>query len=306
MDPNQQPIPQPTSIPPVSPASPVTGVAPTAAAPAQPAQPASAAPAVSAAEEQMTAELEASRIADAERARLAAEQAAATQAAADAAASKSKNKTMLISLICSIVVAIAGIVFGVVMLLMGNSQADSLNKQITTLKQTNNTLQSQVISANPVIASGEDSTDTYELTYTMRIASQGRFIQIKLLEGAINSCTIGSIVDGNLSFAEPMSCAATGLEGEIYQIITIGRGQSADTSRIGFLMTDGTVHFTSNTLADLVANPTFDASNVLTLDGFVINALEVDAYAAQGGGFVETVFVMSDGSIVPYEESMLR
>ncbi|MBQ3445391.1 hypothetical protein IJG29_01530 [Candidatus Saccharibacteria bacterium] len=306
MDPNQQPIPQPTSIPPVSPASPVTGVAPTAAVPAQPAQPAPAAPAVSAAEEQMTAELEASRIADAERARLAAEQAAATQAAADAAASKSKNKTMLIGLICAIVVAIAGIAFGVVMLLMGNSQADSLNKQINTLKQNNSTLQSQVITANPVIATEEDSTDSYRLLYTMRAVSQGRFVQIAIANGSVSSCTVGPIVDGNLSFGEATSCTVTGLEGEIYQVVNLNRGQSGETSHIGFIMADGTVQYIGSALVDLVVNNNFDASNVLALDGFVINALETEVTTAQGSGYAETIFVMSDGSIVPFEDSMLR
>lgn len=57
---------------------------------------------------------------------------------------KSKSNGMLIGMVLAIVVAVAGIAFGVIMMLTGNSQKADYDKQISSLKAANNSLQKQL------------------------------------------------------------------------------------------------------------------------------------------------------------------
>ena len=131
MEPNQNP--NPNQVPtPVNPAMPET--------------PAQANPAAQmSVEQQMMAEIQNSQMEDQQKAAAEAEAAAKL---AEAEANKPKqNKGMLIGLVAAIIVAVGGIGFGVFMMISGNQRADSLNKQISTLKSQNSELQNQVADA---------------------------------------------------------------------------------------------------------------------------------------------------------------
>ncbi len=147
MEPNQNLNPQmPTQpnagTPPVNPMPTQmaqSATQPTAAAPSQPTQPV---PAPASPEQQIAAELEQAAAED--MAKAAAMKEAAEKEAALEAAKPKQSKGMVAGLVIACLVAVAGIGFGAYSMISSSQNIDSLNKQITTLKNTNSNLESQV------------------------------------------------------------------------------------------------------------------------------------------------------------------
>ena len=73
-------------------------------------------------------------------------------------------------------------------------------------------------------------------------------------------------------------------------------------------MTDGTVSYIPNAdLANgLVNGGTATIKGTLNIDGFVVDAFTVSASDGGMGGYATTVFVLSDGTYVTYDDSMLN
>lgn len=81
-------------------------------------------------------------------------------------APKKKSNGMLIGLILCIVLAIGGIGFGVWMMMDGNTQKDSLNKQISDLRKQNNDLLKQIENGGTIDVDIVDSdVDTADYIY---------------------------------------------------------------------------------------------------------------------------------------------
>lgn len=101
-----------------------------------------------------------------------------------------------------------------------------------------------------------------------------------------------------------------GISGKIYKAVTIGEGQDASKNSVAFIMEDGTVEYVSgeNMVTEIVNNGIANIKGTLSIDGFVIDAFTVDVGedGAKAGGYATTIFVLSDGSYIKYDTSMLN
>lgn len=95
-------------------------------------------------EQQMSAEMENSRLIEEQQAQM-----VAATAQADAREAKKDNKGLLIGLIVACVVAVCGIAFGVLMMVLRSNDAADYKGQIATLTKTNTALTEQIAAQTP-------------------------------------------------------------------------------------------------------------------------------------------------------------
>ena len=237
---------------------------------------------------------------------------------------KKKSHTMLIGMILLAVIAAGGVGFGVWAMLDGNSRADKLNDQISTLQQQNSSLLEQMgdasvlddgdtiinidtdgTYANPVIKS-----DNAEVFYSLGfqssfILSQDSIkrLSIGFVDGKVSSCNIMEEVDDD-GWEKIDECSIGGLEGNIYKIVEFGQGQSNEGDKIGFIMEDGRVAYLG--LYDFALSSSANIKGYLNVGKLVTDAIEIEVGNDVAGGYGSTVFVFNDGTFVKYDESMLE
>ena len=231
-----------------------------------------------------------------------------------------KSHGMLYGMGLLAILAAGGIGFGVWAMLDGNSRAQKKDEQISQL-QSQLAEKSEVVIEDDttVVDDGENVSSLenpiikatppaqYELRHSIPVASIG---------GPDTATMFFSSVDGeNLTCRYPNAvetggCTISGVPDGIYKIMTIRQGNGIGSEKIGFLMKDGTVWFASiykNNDANSGVNTDLQVKKV-KIDGFVKDVVEV-AYAADineitaGSGF-STVFVMSDNSLIKYDDSL--
>ena len=237
---------------------------------------------------------------------------------------KKKGKGAILGMILLGILAVGGISFGVWEMLDANTQKEQLNSQISTLKQQNNELQGKLSEAtskptdttdsasaqqNPIVKSNS-SDEEYSFSYNSTIDTDSNidYISIRIKDGDVSGCSVGhkeyTGANGGYTVKDISECDVTGLNGKIYKVVGFWAGQMKMNENIGFIMQDGTVQYFD--FNNAVANNDFSVKN-LNIDGFVVDALdmEVGSTGSSAGGYVATVFVLSDGSNVKYTESML-
>ncbi|MBR3329316.1 hypothetical protein IKG29_02175 [Candidatus Saccharibacteria bacterium] len=239
---------------------------------------------------------------------------------------KPKKKTgMILGMVLFAILAIGGIGFGVWAWMDGNTQKEALNEQIDDLTTQNSELLEKLgidsedigtdinrvgIYKNPVIKS-KNSDDVYKLYFTSTPVwdndGNSMVVELAVKDGSIEYCNVGNkqwLDNGGSAFTKVSDCSITGLEGDIYTIVEFGEGQDNLYNNIGFVMTDGTVKYLP--LYDSVENSNYAIRGSLNIDGYVVNAFDVDVSSESlAGGGVSTVFVLNDGSFVKYDTSML-
>lgn len=225
---------------------------------------------------------------------------------------KKKGKGAVLGMILLGILAVGGISFGIWEMLEVNTQKEQLNSQINILKQQNNELQDKLSEAddgiavvdadiddssvlNPVITSNNAEQSFITSFISTAIGDGGKALHVNIKDGAIESC---DIVGGDAT----TTCEITGLNGEVYKVIEFGRGQDKTMNKLGFIMNDGTVWYLS--LSDAINNGNFNIQGSLKLNGFVTDAIRIQVVGTSSGHF-STIFVMSDGSTVELDESML-
>lgn len=236
---------------------------------------------------------------------------------------KKKNHTMALCMTLMAVAAVCAIGFGVWAMIDGEAQKKELNDQISSLKVQNSELleESKSIEVdnsettdlaivnehkNPIIVSNE-SGKTYSVMFDS--ASVGisngdgglHSIRIGIKDGMVDSCyeSFANSNEGGVSG----TCEIVGLTGKVYKVIEFGQGHDSAFDQIGFIMEDGTIPYFS--LYDAIANGDYEVDGILKFDTPVVDALQINV--AEGyTGYGSTVFVMSDGSYVKFDESMLN
>ena len=233
-----------------------------------------------------------------------------------------KSHGMLIGLILCLLLAAGGVGFGVWAWMDGNTQKDALNSQIAELKKQNNELRDKVSSKpeveedvtvdvetdsrfrNPVIKSG-----TEDIMYVLGLQSSyilgqvaNKRVDISIFNGEVSRCDImEENSDGSWRVAE--NCSINGLNGNIYKAVEFGEGQENSGNMIGFIMENGQVAYFN--LYDLALSNSVDIKGYLNINNYIVDAIEVGVNSSNGGGYGSTVFVLSDGSFVKYDATML-
>lgn len=230
-----------------------------------------------------------------------------------------RSKGMVAGMIILALLAIGGIGFGVWAMMDGNQKVAELNKQ---LADSNNTSEEQeesgdttdiAIHKNPVIKS-PDSTEKYSSYYNSSDVYgdwDANNVHITVENGSISSCLLQNRVytasNGYSAHSDKKveDCNVTGLDGEVYKVVEFGRGQENSYHNIGFIMTDGTVKYVP--LYESVKDNNFAIRGTLKIDGNVVDVIEVGVSVVDSpmGGYRSSVFVLSDGSYVTYDDQML-
>ncbi len=229
-----------------------------------------------------------------------------------------KKAGWILAIVLLLIVAAGGVGFGVWAYMDGNVQKDALNSQISALKQQNNDLQEKLESngdidvngnstgsnVNPIIKAGDGYVYRvhYESPKYSVNAEDFKTINIGVEDGKVTYCGIN--YSGN---REVETCEINGLTGNIYNIVEFTPpAQDASGLNIGFIMADGSVEYLS--YMDIMENNDFSVKK-LNIDGNIVNAVTVGHGSSDpeviGSGTV-TVFVMSDGSLVEFNETMLK
>lgn len=125
-------------------------------------------------------------------------------------APKKKSNGMLIGFILCIVLAIGGIGFGVWMMMDGNTQKDSLNKQISDLRKQNNDLLEQVGDNSTTINIDTDDGDVDTADY-IYVGEWG--VKIKIPEG-LNRVSYEFYQHGGTTQIEGTTVSVYGTVGE--------------------------------------------------------------------------------------------
>ena len=231
-----------------------------------------------------------------------------------------KSHGMLYGMVLLAILAAGGIGFGVWAMFDGNARSQKKDEQISQL-QSQLAEKSEVVAEDDmtVVDDGENTISLenpiikatppaqYELRHSIPVASIG---------SPDTATMFFSSVDGeNLTCRYPNAvetggCTISGVPDGIYKIMTIRQGNGIGSEKIGFLMKDGTVWFApiyNNGDVNAGVNTNLQAKRI-NIDGFIKDVVEV-AYASDineitaGSGF-STVFVMSDNSLIEYDDSL--
>ena len=245
--------------------------------------------------------------------------------APEIATGKSKmSKGQIIGMVILAVVALAGVAFGV-WGIVGKNEAekekdlaikitetsgkvtDIITDKITSVDENGTVTEITDVNStykNPIIQSKNSEKVYYvdfESSYIFGTSGTKR-IEISLEDGKVSGCAIFE-QQGDGGWKNVGLCNINGLEGNIYKVVEFGAGHSNEGSMIGFIMEDGRVAYFR--LYDFDASSSVDATRYLKIDKIVTDALRVNV-SENVGGYGSTIFVMSDGSFVEYNESMLE
>ena len=250
---------------------------------------------------------------------------------------QSNGKGLKIATVIASVIAVCGIGFGVYGMVQSSqkdSQISDLKVQIedstgkiTTLEtdeikvsddsQTITISDSTVKKQNPVISA------TAPARYGMGISSprfpigdNEYYVNLDIVDGSISGCALYvhtinwvgyNAVEKN-KFVKDCN-GINNISGKIYKAIIAGEGQDSSSSNVGFIMEDGTASYVSaeDLVKGTVNNGVATIKGTLDIDGFVVDAFSVSV-SEDGvmGGHYTTIFVLSDGTYVKYDDSMLN
>lgn len=183
--------------------------------------------------------------------------------------------------------------------------------EISEDKKTITIDESTIKKTNPIL-----SNDSYSIGFTERYyTSDGQTNQlgVSVNNGTISSCTVSTVTP---TYVESIStnaftvkylkdCTINGISGKISKVARIGEGQDGSGDSIAFVLEDGTVDY-------LPMDGSFESSaeetikGKIKIDGFVTDIMTINV-KQEMGGYVSTVFVLSDGTIVKYnKDTMLQ
>ena len=222
------------------------------------------------------------------------------------------NKGVIVGMVCLVLLAVGGIGFGVWAMMDGNAQKEQLNSQIDTLKQQNSELQDKANISGDIAPSGDVSEGDVnpiiqnqdpEIMDRVSFVSVGNpRIRVILDKGDLSECFFESDEDRNNSW-DLKECDLGDLGGKVYKVVSFGGTQELDPY-IGFIMTDGTVKYLS--FYDVINSGDYTLKT-LVLDGKVIDIVKIISgqKGATAGGYITNVFVLNDGAVVRFDESMV-
>lgn len=248
----------------------------------------------------------------------------ATMPAMDSGKQKEEKGWKIATAIASLV-AVCGIGFGVYGMVQ-NSQLPDLKVQIKEEDGTVKAVEASEIEAstdggavvtisgstvgyhNQILASSDPNEVYTTYYYAPTRYPEGWVLTMALTDGAITYCRIGIrtapdvIAYGEVAGAR--ECEISGISKKIHRIVEFGSGHDYSYFNVGFIMEDGTVQYLP--IQNALVNDNFNAEKVLKIDGYVIGTIDPNVTVLpQGGGYRRTMFILSDGSFIGFDESML-
>ncbi len=250
---------------------------------------------------------------------------------------QNSGKGLKIATAIASVVAVCGIGFGVYGMVQSSQkdnqisdlkvQIEDSNGKITTLEtdeikvsddsQTITISDSVTKKQNPVISA--TAPKRYNLSFDsprFPIGSNDYYVKLGIVDGSISSCGlyvhtidwVGYDAIEKNKFEKDCD-GINGISGKIYKAAIAGEGQDSSLSNVAFIMENGTVSYipTEELVRGVVDNGVATIKGTLGIDGFVVDAFTVGVgEEGAGGGYATTIFVLSDGTYIKYDDSMLN
>lgn len=208
-----------------------------------------------------------------------------------------KNFSTIIMAVLAIL-AVAGVAFGVVMMLNRGTGGGTVSGSF----------------ANPVVKDPTGANTWSEYYESSRLYVNGtKAVGIIVKDGEVDSCEIQGLVEvptedgkGTMTEGSTLECVVSGLVKEIYKIVEFGRGTSPEEFNLGFIMTDGSVYYINT--ASAIQNNSFAVKGPVNVGGYVVDAIKIDIAPTDEnpGGGLSSAFILQDGSIVEFDNSMLK
>ena len=226
-----------------------------------------------------------------------------------------KSHGMLYGMILLAILAAGGIGFGVWAMMDGNSQMAKKDEQIADLRgqlaEKNEVVEEDVAiedaatdgdMGNPIISTALPAQ--YVVRYTIPVyvdGGTGNFFVVTIKDGNYESCGVTGIPTDD--------CVITGVPSGIYKAVTLYEGNGIGGEKVGFLMSDGSLWY-----VDLYEGSTLNVKKEMqakkvSVPGFVKDVVNVSYTPdtnSPASGYGSTVLIMSDGSIMKYEDSLLQ
>ncbi len=247
------------------------------------------------------------------------------------------SKKQIVGMVILCLVALAGVLFGIYGMNSQNEQIAQLTTRVEDAEEKVTKLETNKVKItdsdggttiitdlnddaskvgdsvsmrqNPVVRSS-DSDEEYSFTLNSTVDNEldANNIFVRIKEGDVTECTVGhreyTGTGAGYTVSKIDNCDITGLNGKVYKVIGFWAGQMKTNENIGFIMQDGTVQYFD--FNNAVSNNDYSVKTA-KIDGFVVDAFDVGVGPTESsvGGYVTTVFILSDGSIVKYSEAML-
>ena len=233
-----------------------------------------------------------------------------------------KSHGMFYGMILLAILAAGGIGFGVWAMMDGNSRAQKKDEQISQLQSQLAEKSEVVVDDDTTVVDDGGNVSSLE-NPIMKATPPAQYelrhsISVVSAENPNAGTMTFSSVDGKyLECSFPNSaatggCSVSGVPDGIYKIVTIHEGNGVGSEKVGFLMKDGTVWFAqiyNNGDANVGVNTNLQVKKI-NIDGFIKDVVEVaytsDINQPTGGSGYSTVFVMSDNSLIKYDDSMFN
>lgn len=237
---------------------------------------------------------------------------------------KSKmSKKQIVGLVVMCLIAIGGVLFGVYGMNSQNEQIAQLTVRATDAEgkvaelETNkititdpNGGTAEIVDStrkNPVITAQEP--EFYAIHFesaSLGYVEKGEYsLSLTVRNGEVSECQVNKVE--NVQTKRILKgCNISGIDGKISKVVEIGEGHVALNDSIGFIMENGEVQYFS--LDDALGKSDFTIKGKIKIDGRVTDVINVN-YSQNSNNptsfYGSTVFILSDGSFIKYDESML-
>ena len=225
---------------------------------------------------------------------------------------KNGNKMVIIAIVFAVLVALGGIGFGIFQMTAvskKDSEIKNLKTQIANLanvssEEAEEGSPADSITSLPIIKS-DDGATPYSITFnSVGTKSDGSLVTIAttIKEGKISSCQMQTKTTAGET-SEWETCTINGLDdADIYKGIQVLQGQAVADMPIMFLMTNGTVRYVLP--SEFYETKEVTAKNEIETISPVTDIVTISVGEGAGSG-ADTVLVLSDGTIVKYDQSLL-
>ena len=203
------------------------------------------------------------------------------------------------------VVAVLGLTFGVAMLIMKGDEVAKAKAECQAASSGSLPACPDGTNENPVLTAEAPEVYTISVSSsTFKVGDNSAYLYLKLKNGAISECVM-NVRDASGSYNK-VDCQISGVVGRIYKIVQVNSTINGEfESALGLILTDGMVKYVP---LSGVSGSVFSVKGTLHIDGYVADAIgaEVKPNEYLEGSDWTTLFVLKDGKVLKFDETMLE